>query len=123
MTAVLVFLGDTQDENYKGVLKLLNTLLSTDTSVQEKKQILQDDFHIQMTRQLEREVTEMCNLSKGVEQKGIEKGIQKGIEKGRKESMLEIAERLLKQGALSIEQIAECVGLDVEKVIELSKDM
>ena len=115
MTAVLVFLGDTQDENYKGVLKLLNTLLSTDTSVQEKKQILQDDFHIQMTRQLEREVTEMCNLSKGVE--------QKGIEKGRKESMLEIAERLLKQGALSIEQIAECVGLDVEEVIELSKDM
>ena len=115
MTAVLVFLGDTQDENYKGVLKLLNTLLSTDTSVQEKKQILQDDFHIQMTRQLEREVSEMCNLSKGVE--------QKGIEKGRKESMLEIAERLLKQGALSIEQIAECVGLDVEKVIELSEDM
>ena len=115
MTAVLVFLGDTQDENYKGVLKLLNTLLSTDTSVQEKKQILQDDFHIQMTRQLEREVTEMCNLSKGVE--------QKGIEKGRKESMLEIAERLLKQGALSIEQIAECVGLDVEKVIELSEDI
>ena len=115
MTAVLVFLGDTQDENYKGVLKLLNTLLSTDTSVQEKKQILQEDFHIQMTRQLEREVTEMCNLSKGVE--------QKGIEKGRKESMLEIAERLLKQGALSIEQIAECVGLDVEEVIELSKDM
>ena len=115
MTAVLVFLGDTQDENYKGVLKLLNTLLSTDTSVREKKQILQDDFHIQMTRQLEREVTEMCNLSKGVE--------QKGIEKGRKESMLEIAERLLKQGALSVEQIAECVGLDVEEVIELSKDM
>ena len=35
----------------------------------------------------------------------------------------EIAERLLKQGALSIEQIAECVGLDLEKVIELSEDM
>ena len=35
----------------------------------------------------------------------------------------EIAERLLKQGALSVEQIAECVGLDVEEVIEVSKDM
>ena len=35
----------------------------------------------------------------------------------------EIAERLLKQGALSVEQIAECVGLDVEEVIEMSKDM
>ena len=35
----------------------------------------------------------------------------------------EIAEHLLKQGALSVEQIAECVGLDVEEVIEMSKDM
>ena len=119
MTAVLVFLGEAEGENYKGVLKLLNTLLSTDTNVQEKKQILQEDFQIQMTQQLEREVTEMCNLSKGVEQKGIEKGRQEG----RKESMIEIAERLLKQGVLSIEQIAECVGLDVEKVIKLSEDM
>ena len=119
MTVILVLLGDKKDKNYKGVLKLLNTLLSTDTSVQEKKQILQEDFQIQMTQQLEREVAEMCNLSKGVEQKGIEKGRQEG----RQESMIEIAERLLKQGVLSIEQIAECVGLDVEKVIELSEDM
>ena len=61
----------------------------------------------------------MCNLSKGVEQKGIEKGRQEG----RQESMIEIAKHLLKQGALSIEQIAQCVWLDVEKVIELSENM
>ena len=115
MTAVLVFLGDTQDENYKGVLKLLNTLLSTDTSVREKKQILQDDFHIQMTRQLEREVTEMCNLSKGVEQKGIEKG----IEKGRKESMIEIAKTMLADGMLPLEKIAEYSKLSLDEVIAL----
>ena len=111
MTAVLVFLGDTQDENYKGVLKLLNTLLSTDTSVREKKQILQDDFHIQMTRQLEREVTEMCNLSKGVE--------QKGIEKGRKESMIEIAKTMLADGMLPLEKIAEYSKLSLDEVIAL----
>ena len=32
-----------------------------------------------MTQELEREVSEMCNLSDGVEQKGIAKGIAKGI--------------------------------------------
>lgn len=32
-----------------------------------------------MTQELEREVSEMCNLSEGVEQKGIAKGIAKGI--------------------------------------------
>ncbi len=35
----------------------------------------------------------------------------------------EIAERLLKQGTLSVEQIAECVGLDVETVMELAEDI
>lgn len=32
-----------------------------------------------MTQELEREVSEMCNLSEGVEQKGIAKGITASI--------------------------------------------
>jgi hypothetical protein len=32
-----------------------------------------------MTKSLEREVSVMCNLSKGVEEKGITKGITQGI--------------------------------------------
>ena len=115
MTAVLVFLGDAESENYKGVLKLLNTLLSTDTSVLEKKQILQNDFQIQMTRQLEKEVTEMCNLSEGVEQKGIEKGRQEG----RKERMIETAKTMLADGILPLEKIAEYSGLSFDEVVAL----
>lgn len=44
--------------------------------VDEKKHILQDEFSISMTRELSREVLRMCNLSDGVERKGIEKGIK-----------------------------------------------
>lgn len=40
---------------------------------------IQEEFNIKMTQELEREVSEMCNLSEGVEQKGIAKGIAKGI--------------------------------------------
>ena len=98
MTAVLVFLGDAEDENYKGVLKLLHTLLSADTNVWEKKQILEDDFQIQMTRQLEREVDEMCNLSKGVEERGVEKGRKEGVEEGRKEGIEGLVEILKELG-------------------------
>ena len=43
---------------------------------------LEEDFHIKMTLALEREVSLMCNLSKGIEEKGIEKGIQKGLDRG-----------------------------------------
>ena len=35
---------------------------------------MQDDYDIQMTQTMEREVSVMCNLSKGVEEKGIAKG-------------------------------------------------
>ena len=41
--------------------------------VEEKKKILQEDFAIEMTKTLESEVSTMCNLSKGVEEKGDRK--------------------------------------------------
>ena len=53
----------------------MNVLLSTETGSKDKCQILEEDFHIRMTQTLESEVSLMCNLSKGVEEKGIEKGI------------------------------------------------
>jgi hypothetical protein len=42
------------------------------------RQILSDDFHIAMTEEFESEVQRMCNLSKGVYDKGIQQGIQQG---------------------------------------------
>ncbi len=82
MTVIMICLGKTEDDKYNGILKLLDVLLSSDKKAEEKKKILQEEFHIEMTKELESEVSQMCNLSDGVEQKGIEKGIQKGIEKG-----------------------------------------
>ncbi len=78
MAAVMICLGKEADSG-TDLLKLLNVLLSTETSSQDKCQILEEDFHIRMTRELESEVSLMCNLSKGVEEKGIEKGRQEGI--------------------------------------------
>ena len=60
MTAVMVFLGKPQSENYGGILKLLDTLLSTETNPLQKKKILEENFQIQMTQKLESEVSLMC---------------------------------------------------------------
>ena len=79
LTALIICLGDADDEEATGILKLLEVLLSTERRTEEKKKILQEEFDIKMTQELEREVSEMCNLSDGVEQKGIAKGIAKGI--------------------------------------------
>ena len=77
-TAVMICLGHSDGDNYGGILKLLDVLLSSEKEPEEKKRILQDDFDIRMTKKLEREVFDVCNLSKGVEEKGITIGIERG---------------------------------------------
>lgn len=79
LTAIMICLGDSEGGNYTGILKLLDVLLSSDTSQEDKRQILQNDFDIPMTQTIERTVSLMCNLSKGVEDKGIAIGTERTI--------------------------------------------
>ncbi|NCE65611.1 DUF4368 domain-containing protein [Pseudoflavonifractor sp. 524-17] len=74
LSIIMLCLGGPNGANYDGVLRMLDVLLSNETSEAEKRKILQDDYDIQMTQTMEREVSVMCNLSKGVEEKGIAKG-------------------------------------------------
>lgn len=78
LTAVMICLGDPEDDNYGGILRLLDILLSSEKNTEEKKRILQEDFDIKMTKELESGVADVCNLSKGVEEKGIAIGIEQG---------------------------------------------
>lgn len=80
MAAVMICLG--KEDSSTSVLKLLNILLSTETDSGDKCRRLEEDFNIAMTQALESEVSLMCNLSKGVEEKGIEKGRQEGRQEG-----------------------------------------
>lgn len=94
MAAVMICLGKEEEDTDTDVLKLLNVLLSTETGSEDKCQILEEDFHIKMTQTLEGEVSLMCNLSKGVEEKGIQKGIQKGRQEGRQEGIIAMVSAL-----------------------------
>ena len=57
-------------------------MFSEQKSAGEKEEILKRDYDISMTDQFEREVFEMCNLSEGTLERGIEQGMQQGIEQG-----------------------------------------
>ena len=100
LSIVMLCLGGPDGENYDGVLRMLDVLLSHETSEAEKRRILQDDYDIQMTRTLESEVSVMCNLSKGVEEKGIAKGMAAGIANG----ILAAIKSLVKNMGISAEQ-------------------
>ena len=76
---VMLCLGGEDRENYSGVLKLLDVLLSPKAGEAKKRQVLQQEFDIPMTETLEAEVRKMCNLSQGVRNLGRAEGRTEGL--------------------------------------------
>lgn len=76
MKAIIISLNDEGMENRTGIIRLLSALLSTTETVAKRKRILEDEFNIPMTREIEEEVSKMCNLGMAVEAMGIEKGME-----------------------------------------------
>lgn len=78
--------------------------LSSEKEPEEKKRILQNDFGIRMTKKLEREVSQMCNLSQGIEERGIEKGRKEGRKEGKQEGILASIQNLMESMGWTAEQ-------------------
>lgn len=110
---VMICLGDQMVKEENLLLGMLDTLFKSDLDADEKKRILEEEYHLPMSERMESEVSRMCNYSDGIEQRGIEKGIAKGIQQAK----IENAKNLL--DVLSDEIIAEKIGLSLEKVKEL----
>lgn len=66
LSVIAVCLGGFGDENYEGLLRMLHVLLSDKVLPGEKKKILKAEFDVVMTKTIERETMEMCNLSQGI---------------------------------------------------------
>ena len=114
LSIVMLCLGGPDGKNYDGVLRMLDVLLSNETGEAEKRKILQDDYDIQMTRTMEQEVSVMCNLSKGV--------MEKGIAKGRAEGRAEGVAKGMTNGILSsIKSLMETMGMTIEQAMAALK--
>ena len=115
--AIIVNLGDPDSKVDNQILRLMNVLLSAKTDVQEKQKVMQEEFHIAMTTELESEVSEMCNLSQGIYNEGMSEGLDKGIEGAvqllRKAGLKdqEIMENIMEQYQLSLEDAKRYVFL------------
>lgn len=124
LTVVMVCLGEPEDVEQKNILRLLNILFSDKCSVEEKKQLLEGDFDIQMTQTLERRLDEMCNLSQGVENRGIEKGMAKGMVLGAERTKLEDAQKLSQKLNISFREamnILDIPEVDQQRFLELDR--
>ena len=76
---------DIASENIKKsgnkLIAMLEELLSG-KGVAEKKHILEDEYGMIMTEELEGRMQNMCNLSELVEERGMRRGIAQGITQG-----------------------------------------
>ena len=99
----MICLGDAQ-ERQADVLRMLDVLLSSECKAEEKKQILEEEFAIQMSERVEEEVAQMCNLSQGIVERGIAQGMAQGMEKGAFSATLDSLRRLIANAGMSAEQ-------------------
>ena len=102
------------DETYE-LHRLLGALLSRELTIDEKLDIIGNEYDIPLEENFRKDMSTMCNLSQGVKEEGIAIGRREGLEEGRREGNAELITKMYKNG-LSIEQIASATDKTVEEV-------
>ena len=111
LNIIMIYLGaDDSDNELVRFLKLL--FRDTAKSAAEKKKILESEFDLDISGDMEREMNTMCNLSEGIFERGIEQGIEQG-ESGMILSML-------KKG-YDLTSIADISQWSIKKIEQLAK--
>ena len=107
------------DETYE-LHRLLGALLSRELTVDEKLDIIGNEYDIPLEENFRKDMSTMCNLSQGVKEEGIAIGRREGLEEGRREGYAEgeagLIMTMYKNGLLP-EQIASATDKTVEETI------
>ena len=103
-----------KEEKHK-LHRLLGALLSETLREEEKLDILKNEYHIAMEKSIEEDVRVMCNLSDGIEERGIIKGRAEGKAEGRTELLQQLVQKKLAKGK-SIEVIADELEEEVANI-------
>ena len=94
------------DETYE-LHRLPGALLSKELTIDEKLNIIGNEYDIPIEENFRKDVSVMCNLSQGIE--------EKGIAIGRAEGEAELIIKMYKNG-FTAEQIASATDKDIEEV-------
>ena len=81
---VIINLGKGSDSG-NILQQFLKTLLSDELSRKDKIDRLKNDYGFELNNDINKELNTMCNLSDGIERKGIAKGLEQGIVQGKEE--------------------------------------
>ena len=128
MCVLMICLSGDKADNYEGILKFLDVLLSPQYEAHTKKATIENEFHIPMTSNIECEVENMCNLSQGVIELGIREGqlnekVSLIIKKIKKGKPIDVIAEELEEDIDTVKPIYEAViseapDYDMEKIIK-----
>ena len=110
-----------KEERYE-LHRLLGALLSAKLNVDEKFDIIGNEFDIPLESDIRKDVNDMCNLSQGIKEQayaeGTENGIAKGVAIGKQEGIAETIIKMYRKG-YEAEQISDLLDMEVEQVREI----
>ena len=120
-----------QSEN--DLIRYLSLLLNKEMPVEQREKELENEYHLQMTEELRKDVGGLCNYSdamlmlgrkEGIEigqKRGIEIGQKRGIEIGQQQGAVMQLIRSVRKGKYTVEEAAEEAGMTVKAFKEEMK--
>jgi hypothetical protein len=132
MSVVMLCLGEaeklsSQGDEYQELLRLLSVLASEEVSASEKLHILEEEYHIATTRELEGKVNIMCNWSEGViervTQRVTEQVTQQVTQQVTYQVLLRSVENVMKALNVSEKQACEILAIDIRMLEEMKASM
>ena len=113
INVTLVHLSGSPSGSKNELIAMLDTLLGH-MDAKRKRQRLEDEFHLPMTTEINREVEDMCNLSAGIWEDAMTEGLREGRKEGRKEG-LNMLKSLVNMGKLALKDAAQAANMSPEE--------
>ena len=118
-TVAVLGLGN-HESSRKGILKLLSILLTPKMKPEEKREILEQEYHIPMTVEMKKEADTMCTYGQSILEEGMEKGMRQGMQKGRQEEREANVLGMLKE-KIPMETISRITHYSLDQIQKLGK--
>jgi hypothetical protein len=110
LNVFVICLGNEDEENYADIIELLSALTTFKKKYPEIKDMLENKFEIELSEEMDMEVRNMCNISTGIE----ERGINKGLEQGKNLTLINSVKGIMSNLKLSAEEALAVINVPVE---------
>lgn len=116
VNVVIIRLAKQMDEEKEHELhRLLGAMFLPELNIDEKNNVLENEFKIQMEGERKELLKSMCNLSQGIKEQALEKGIEQGREQGLEQGRELEVFASVQEGDYGVARGAQKLELSVEE--------